>query len=197
MLICEPEWTTLCGGSAAGHGETDITGSTCVRLDVSSCSWQTCGTLQQTRHRAALFQQSPANSSIILGGSGLFQSTETVPADCQSNTSTSTTSSSTSTLAFNLSSVDVFDACAITLQGQPSSVYLTGGSDRLDTVEVYDNTGLLGPGPSLNEGRRGHGCTSYQLSGTTVSLSLVELLHYCALIGQELHSLACASNLIQ
>ena len=103
-----------------------------------------------------------------MGGAGLFQSTETFPSACQNNN----TSSSSSSFSFNLTSEDIFDACAITLPDQ-SSVYLTGGEKRLKTVEIYDASGLVGTGPDLNVGRRGHGCTSYQHRGHTVSFNYV------------------------
>ena len=73
---------TVCGGSSAGWGDPDSVGDTCLRLELSDCSWQHCGTLQQRRHRAALFQHSPP---VIMGGAGLFQSTETLPSNCQNN----------------------------------------------------------------------------------------------------------------
>ena len=67
-------------------------------------------------------------------------------------------------------------ACAINLG---SSVIITGGDFTLTTASQYNETGWLGDLPDLQQGRRGHGCSSYNNDeGTKVDIDI----NYCSTI---------------
>ena len=59
-------------------------------------------------------------------------------------------------------------ACSIALGDE---VVLTGGWDTLTTVSRYDKDGWVEDMPSLNQGRRGHGCTAFMSGGEQVRLT--------------------------
>ena len=65
-------------------------------------------------------------------------------------------------------------ACSIP---QGDQIILTGGGETRKTVSRYDKDGWMRDMPSLNQGRYGHGCTTYMIGREEVRLTLLIMSH--------------------
>jgi len=147
---------TLCGG---GHPSTV---RSCIQWSVQQGGWVTLPlNLTEMRVDSSVWRVSQDNSLVIMGGYNYAY------ASLAKNTSETVSSDGDSTRSsFNLK-YPTMQACSIPLGDE---VVLTGGWNTLTTVSLYNRGGWVRDMPSLNTGRKLHGCTSYSTGGEQVLL---------------------------
>jgi len=138
----------ICGG-----GDTNASLKSCLYLPSPTSTWANLTTpLARGRHSQGTFIN---GDDLILIGGGISPSTSETVGTGIVNT------------AF-LNGYDYKGGCSI--QDGPYNVILTGGFSSPKNVSIYNAEGLVGQLPPLLEGRRNHGCGSYNYNGAKVYL---------------------------